>query len=115
MITTDLTQKNDGTTYVPFSDGIIYQTQGYYVTPNYTVEQNDFNTQFIESFFNGDNERKLHKCEYCGKPDYHANCHGHEKWCPKYCGGNELSLGSDIFILSGLIIVYTLYKKLFNK
>jgi len=115
MITTDITQQNDGTTYVPFSDGIIYQTQGYYINPDSTIYKNEGQI-FKTSSFNGDVNKK-HKCEYCGKPDYHADCHAHKTWCPYYCGGhsNTLSLNGDVFILSVMIILYTLYKKVFNK
>ena len=76
--------------YVPFEDGIIIESQGYY---------------------------KIHKCEYCGKPNNNANCHAHESWCPRYCDGgyNELPLGNGIVFLLLLAVVYLVGKYKFNK
>ena len=108
----ELVQQNDGTTYVPFSDGIILRSEGYEVISQNETYSGETYTDYYESFFNGDTQ-KSHKCQYCGKPDYHANCHGHEKWCPIYCGDdkNSLPLGNDFLILTTIILVYALIKK----
>jgi hypothetical protein len=108
----DIVQQNDGTTYVPFSDGITLQSQGYEI-----VNQNDFNsdntyTDYYDSFFNGDTQ-KNHKCEYCGKPDYHANCHAHKKWCPLYCGGDtppSLPIGDELIPFLIILGIYSIFK-----
>lgn len=108
----EFTQQNDGTTYVPFSDGIIFQTQGYEVINQNKFKEEDTYTDYYDSFFRGDTQ-KNHKCQYCGKPDYHANCRGHERWCPIYCGDDVpgLPLGNDFFILGTILLIYTLVKK----
>ena len=78
--------------YVPFEDGIILESQGYYQV------------------------KDKQKCEYCGNPAQHANCHAHRKWCPYYCGNNhnDMSIGSD-WILLIFIPIYLIIKKLWRK
>lgn len=73
-------------TYVPFQDGIIFSTQGYY---------------------------KIQHCPYCGKPAEHANCHSHRQDCPLYCDNInpvELSLGNESIILMVLLVIYSIVK-----
>lgn len=95
-------------------------------TFNSTNYENDYNyyNNSEDNFFeytilsknNGDNNN-IHKCEYCGKPDYHANCHAHKKWCPYYCGDddeNPLPLGDDVLILGSILLIYIIFKKLWN-
>lgn len=53
------------------------------------------------------------KCEYCGKPTQHANCHAHEKWCPYSCGYNNVSVGSELSLL-WLAMAYVVVKKFLN-
>ena len=58
-------------------------------------------------------EKQEHKCEYCGKPDYHANCHAHKDWCPYYCGGEPIGsapLGGGLAILITIAFAYYAYK-----
>lgn len=59
-----------------------------------------------------------HRCEYCGKPDYHADCHAHKDWCPYYCGNEPIgnaSLGDGLGILLTLAFAYFSYKLLTKK
>lgn len=58
-------------------------------------------------------EYRANKCEYCGKPAQHANCHAHEKWCPYSCGYNSVPVGSEIAIIP-ILFVYLFYKA-YNK
>lgn len=84
------TQSVSEDTYIPFQDGIILESQGYY---------------------------RISKCEYCGKPASPANCHAHREDCPLYChdeNPNELSLNGDIFIFIGLVILYSVVKFIKN-
>lgn len=78
-------QQND---YVPFEDGIIFESQGYYQV------------------------RDKQKCEYFGKPANPANCHAHHKWCIYHCDYNAQSIpiGSD-FVLLWLIGIYLIIKR----
>ena len=45
-------------TYIPFEDGLIFESQGY---------------------------SKVQKCQFCSKLAEHANCKAHRKECPLYC------------------------------
>lgn len=64
---------------------------------------------FNESFYQ---QQKVHKCEYCGKPNIHANCHTHESWCPYSCDyQNNAPIGDALLPLSIIIILYTIFKK----
>lgn len=74
--------------YVPFQDGIIFESQGY--------------------------GKKSQKCEYCGKPAQHADCHAHRRDCPYYCGNDpvETPVPDGIFCLLLFTVVYLFIKKL---
>ena len=64
---------------------------------------------FNESFYQ---QQKIHKCEYCGKPDMNANCHAHKDWCPYSCNHqNNVPIGDVLLPLSIFIILYTIIKK----
>ena len=58
-------------------------------------------------------EYRANKCEYCGKPAQHANCHAHEKWCPYSCDYSNVPAGSEIAIIP-ILFVYLFYK-VYNK
>lgn len=58
-------------------------------------------------------EYKSNKCEYCGKPAQHANCHAHEKWCPYSCDYNNVSVGSEL-TLAWIAIAYIVVKRFLN-
>ena len=75
-------------TYVPFEDGIILESQGYYQV------------------------KDKQKCEYCGKTANPANCHAHHKWCIYHCDYKEpnLSVGSEWSLLI-FIPIYLIIKK----
>ena len=84
-------QQNDGTTYIPFQDGIILESQSYY-----SINGND-----------------KPKCEYCGKPAQVANCHAHEKWCPYSCDYNSpVPIGDSILPLMIISTIYLVSKTL---
>ncbi len=54
---------------------------------------------------------QLSKCEYCGKPNMHANCHAHARNCPYYCGNiNNAPIGDGLGILIALAFAYLSYK-----
>lgn len=78
-------------TYAPFEDGIILESQGYYQV------------------------KDKQKCEYCGRPAQHADCHAHQKWCPYYCGNNNgVPVGSEFTLLIG-VFIYLIIKKLWKE
>ena len=58
-------------------------------------------------------EYKSNKCEYCGKPAQHANCHAHEKWCPYSCSYSNVSVGSEL-VLAWIAIAYIVVKRFLN-
>ena len=58
-------------------------------------------------------EYRAKRCEYCGKPAQHANCHAHEKWCPYSCGYNNVSVGSELALV-WLTIAYVVVKRFLN-
>lgn len=72
-------------TYVPFEDGLIFESQGY---------------------------GKIKKCQFCDKPAEHANCHAHKKDCPLHCDYNvpETSIGEP-WVLLLMIPIYYFIKK----
>lgn len=81
--------QNNGTNYIPFQDGIIFESQGYY-------------------------NNRMPKCEFCGKPAQVANCHSHEDWCPYSCDyNNEVPVGNELILLI-IIPIYLLIKKFKN-
>lgn len=55
----------------------------------------------------------VQKCEYCGKPAAHANCHAHKDWCPYSCSYSSVPAGSEIAIVP-ILFVYLFYK-VYNK
>ena len=55
----------------------------------------------------------VQRCEYCGKPAKHANCHAHEKWCPYSCNQSNVPVGSEFTIIP-ILFVYLFYK-IYNK
>ena len=84
-------------TYVPFQDGLL-------ITPPYNINEEVVNYKPFEEIRFDSNCKP--KCEYCGKPAEHANCHAHKHWCPYYCNPNPMSLGNDIFIFSIILTIY---------
>lgn len=103
IIEQELIHQQDGTIYVPFSDVPILES------PTSSSDQNLY-VPFEE--FSLNESYKEHKCQYCKKPDYHANCHAHEKWCPLSCHDeNPIPIGSNFLILSLYLIIFTLFKK----
>ena len=65
--------------YVPFEDGLIFETQGYH---------------------------RVQKCQFCGKPTEHANCHARRKECPLHC--NNLNQQPNVYIGDGVLIIITI-------
>ncbi len=90
-------------TYIPFQDGLL-------ITPPYNINEEVVNYKpFEEVKFDS---RGRPKCEYCGKPAEHANCHAHKHWCPYYCGNeNQLSLTGDLLVFSIITVLYIIIKK----
>lgn len=89
-------------TYVSFQDGLL-------ISPPYNINEEVVNYKpFEEVKFD---DRGQPKCEYCGKPAQHANCHAHEHWCPYYCDPNPMSLNGEVIILSVIVLFYTIYKQ----
>lgn len=90
-------------TYVPFKDGLL-------ITPPYNIRDGVIIYKpFDDVKFD---DRGGLKCEYCGKPTEHANCHAHKDWCPLSCDHNKSNLpaGGGFTELSILLIIYTLFK-----
>jgi hypothetical protein len=89
-------------TYIPFQDGLL-------ITPPYNINEEVVNYKsFEEVKFDS---RGRPKCQYCGKPAEHANCHAHKDWCPYYCNPNPMSLNGEILSFSIIILFYILIKK----
>lgn len=95
----------NSSTYVPFQDGLL-------VSPPYNMNKEIIEYTPFQDYGFGDNknanfdERGRPKCEYCGKPAQHANCHAHKKWCPYYCNPNPMPLDGEPIILGSIALAY---------